>query len=102
MLAGTRRVLTHCNTGALAAPGRGTALGVIAELGSREQLETVLATETRPLLQGGPADGLRAAPARTAARAGGRWGRSRFDRQRGGGRRDRGLRPRRVQRRHRQ
>jgi methylthioribose-1-phosphate isomerase len=52
MLAGTRRVLTHCNTGALAAPGRGTALGVIAELGSREQLETVLATETRPLLQG--------------------------------------------------
>ncbi len=26
------RVLTHCNTGALAAPGRGTALAVIAEL----------------------------------------------------------------------
>ena len=27
-----RRILTHCNTGALAAPGRGTALAVIAEL----------------------------------------------------------------------
>jgi methylthioribose-1-phosphate isomerase len=52
MLAGTRRVLTHCNTGALAAPGRGTALAIIAELGAREQLETVIATETRPLLQG--------------------------------------------------
>jgi methylthioribose-1-phosphate isomerase len=52
MLGGIRRVLTHCNTGALAAPGRGTALAVIAELGAREQLETVIATETRPLLQG--------------------------------------------------
>ncbi len=52
LLAGKRRILTHCNTGALAAPGRGTALAVIAELGAREQLETVLATETRPLLQG--------------------------------------------------
>jgi methylthioribose-1-phosphate isomerase len=52
MLAATRRVLTHCNTGALAAPGRGTALAVIAELGMRDQLENVIATETRPLLQG--------------------------------------------------
>lgn len=52
LLVGARRVLTHCNTGALAAPGRGTALAVIAELGQRESLESVIATETRPLLQG--------------------------------------------------
>ena len=46
------RILTHCNTGALAAPGRGTALAVIAELHERGRLQGVLATETRPLLQG--------------------------------------------------
>ncbi len=46
------RVLTHCNTGALAAPGRGTALAVIAELAERGRLAGVLAAETRPLLQG--------------------------------------------------
>ncbi|MGZ4182321.1 MAG: S-methyl-5-thioribose-1-phosphate isomerase [Solirubrobacteraceae bacterium] len=46
------RVMTHCNTGALAAPGRGTALAVIAELADRGGLEEVLATESRPLLQG--------------------------------------------------
>jgi methylthioribose-1-phosphate isomerase len=47
-----RRVLTHCNTGALAAPGRGTALAAIGELHARGDLELVLAAETRPLLQG--------------------------------------------------
>ena len=52
LLAGARRILTHCNTGALAAPGRGTALAVIAELADRGSLERVLATESRPLLQG--------------------------------------------------
>ena len=52
LLSGARRLLTHCNTGALAAPGRGTALAVIAELGVREGVETVFATESRPLLQG--------------------------------------------------
>jgi methylthioribose-1-phosphate isomerase len=52
LLGGARRVLTHCNTGALAAPGRGTALAVIAELFDRGALAGVLATETRPLLQG--------------------------------------------------
>ena len=52
LLAGTRRILTHCNTGALAAPGRGTALAVIAELADRGLLDRVLATESRPLLQG--------------------------------------------------
>ena len=44
-------MLTHCNTGALAASGRGTALGVIAELADRRDVR-VLACETRPLLQG--------------------------------------------------
>jgi methylthioribose-1-phosphate isomerase len=52
LLAGRPRILTHCNTGALAAPGRGTALAVIAELAVRGELSTVLACETRPLLQG--------------------------------------------------
>jgi methylthioribose-1-phosphate isomerase len=46
------RILTHCNTGALAAPGRGTALAVIAELAERGSLVEALATEARPLLQG--------------------------------------------------
>ena len=50
--ADARRILTHCNTGALAAPGRGTALAVIAELAVRGRLERVMATESRPLLQG--------------------------------------------------
>ena len=46
-------VMTHCNTGALAASGRGTALGVIAELADRRPGEvSVLACEARPLLQG--------------------------------------------------
>jgi methylthioribose-1-phosphate isomerase len=46
------RVITHCNTGALAASGRGTALGVIQELADRGKIELVYADETRPLLQG--------------------------------------------------
>jgi methylthioribose-1-phosphate isomerase len=52
LLAGARRILTHCNTGALAAPGRGTALAVIAELADRGVLQMAIATESRPLLQG--------------------------------------------------
>ena len=44
-------VMTHCNSGALAASGRGTGLGVIAELADRRQTR-VLACEARPLLQG--------------------------------------------------
>jgi methylthioribose-1-phosphate isomerase len=48
---GATRVMTHCNTGALAAGGRGTALGVIAELADRRPVH-VLACEARPLLQG--------------------------------------------------
>lgn len=46
------RVLTHCNTGALATAGWGTALGVIRELHARGRLEVVYVDETRPLLQG--------------------------------------------------
>jgi methylthioribose-1-phosphate isomerase len=52
LLGGARRILTHCNTGALAAPGRGTAFAVIAELHDRGMLTGVVATESRPLLQG--------------------------------------------------
>jgi methylthioribose-1-phosphate isomerase len=46
------RLLTHCNTGALAAVVGGTALGVVAELHRRGTLGPVVASETRPLLQG--------------------------------------------------
>lgn len=52
LLAGRRRFLTHCNTGALAAPGYGTGLAVIAELARRGGVDRVLASESRPLLQG--------------------------------------------------
>jgi methylthioribose-1-phosphate isomerase len=52
LLADAKRILTHCNTGALAAPGRGTALAVIAELSDRGTLQKAIATESRPLLQG--------------------------------------------------
>jgi methylthioribose-1-phosphate isomerase len=51
LLTGARRIATHCNTGALAAGGNGTALAVIFELHARGPLQ-VLAGETRPLLQG--------------------------------------------------
>jgi methylthioribose-1-phosphate isomerase len=51
LLAGARRILTHCNTGALATGGAGSALGVIRELAARGEVD-VLASETRPLLQG--------------------------------------------------
>jgi len=45
-------VLTHCNTGALATAGYGTALGVIKQAWEQGKKLRVLATETRPLLQG--------------------------------------------------
>ena len=48
----TARVMTICNTGALAAVERGTALGVVEELHRRGRLEEALPLETRPLLQG--------------------------------------------------
>jgi S-methyl-5-thioribose-1-phosphate isomerase len=46
------RLLTHCNTGALAAVVGGTALSAVAELHRRGALAGVVASETRPLLQG--------------------------------------------------
>ncbi len=46
------RIMTICNTGALAAVERGSALGVVGELHARGILEEVLPLETRPLLQG--------------------------------------------------
>ncbi|MEM7434636.1 MAG: S-methyl-5-thioribose-1-phosphate isomerase [Myxococcota bacterium] len=45
-------VLTHCNAGALATGGYGTALGVIRAAHSQGKNITVLADETRPYLQG--------------------------------------------------
>ncbi|MFP3978886.1 S-methyl-5-thioribose-1-phosphate isomerase [Marinobacter sp. KMM 10035] len=45
-------VLTHCNTGALATGGYGTALGVIRRLHEKNLLKQVYADETRPWLQG--------------------------------------------------
>lgn len=47
-----RAVLTHCNAGALATGGYGTALGVIRSLHKRGRLKNVYADETRPWLQG--------------------------------------------------
>lgn len=45
-------ILTHCNTGALATAGYGTALGVIKYAFFHGKQINVIATETRPLLQG--------------------------------------------------
>src|SRR5436190_14142489 len=46
------RILTHCNAGALATAGYGTALGVIRAAAEQGKRITVLADETRPFLQG--------------------------------------------------
>ncbi|MBD1937256.1 S-methyl-5-thioribose-1-phosphate isomerase [Microcoleus sp. FACHB-68] len=46
------RILTHCNAGALATAGYGTALGVVRSAWSAGRLERVYADETRPRLQG--------------------------------------------------
>ncbi len=45
-------VLTHCNAGALATAGYGTALGVIRAAKEAGKSISVFATETRPFLQG--------------------------------------------------
>ena len=45
-------LLTHCNTGRLATPGIGTALGIIHRAHQQEKNIHVYITETRPLLQG--------------------------------------------------
>ena len=45
-------ILTHCNTGSLATGGYGTALGIIKAAAKQGKKVDVIATETRPLLQG--------------------------------------------------
>src|SRR3970040_1120666 len=45
-------VLTHCNTGALATAGYGSALGAIRTAWDRGLVQHVWVDETRPLLQG--------------------------------------------------
>lgn len=52
LLPGRARVLTHCNAGALATSGYGTALGVVRWAHAAGRLEAVFATETRPVNQG--------------------------------------------------
>jgi methylthioribose-1-phosphate isomerase len=46
------KILTHCNAGALATAGYGTALGVIRSLHSKGKVANVIVDETRPYLQG--------------------------------------------------
>ena len=46
------KILTHCNAGALATAGYGTALGVVRAAHAAGKKIGVYATETRPLLQG--------------------------------------------------
>ena len=53
LLASGDRVLTHCNTGALATAGVGTAIGALAIAKQRGVALHVYVDETRPLLQGG-------------------------------------------------
>jgi methylthioribose-1-phosphate isomerase len=52
LLPADARVLTHCNAGALATAGYGTALGVIRSAARLGRLQRVYADETRPYLQG--------------------------------------------------
>lgn len=52
LLADGARVLTHCNAGALATAGHGTALGVIRSAVESGKRIAVVADETRPFLQG--------------------------------------------------
>jgi methylthioribose-1-phosphate isomerase len=51
-LPGGARVLTHCNAGALATAGHGTALGIVRSAVETGRKVQVLAGETRPFLQG--------------------------------------------------
>jgi methylthioribose-1-phosphate isomerase len=46
------RILTYCNTGALATSGHGTALGVVRTAFEMHRNVSVIACETRPYLQG--------------------------------------------------
>ncbi|MFQ5904688.1 MAG: S-methyl-5-thioribose-1-phosphate isomerase, partial [Candidatus Binatia bacterium] len=52
LLRNPSRVLTHCNAGALATAGYGTALGVVRAMKESGKEVEVLVNETRPFLQG--------------------------------------------------
>lgn len=52
LLISGQTILTHCNAGALATAGYGTALGVIRAAVANNKKITVVADETRPYLQG--------------------------------------------------
>ena len=52
LIASGSRILTYCNTGALATSGHGTALGLVRTAFERDRNVSVIACETRPYLQG--------------------------------------------------
>jgi len=52
LIAGPTGIITHCNAGALATGGYGTALGVIRSAFTQNKVTQVFADETRPWLQG--------------------------------------------------
>ncbi len=52
LIADGARIMTHCNAGALATAGHGTALGVIRSARDQGKRISVIANETRPYLQG--------------------------------------------------
>jgi methylthioribose-1-phosphate isomerase len=52
LIVDSARLLTHCNAGALATAGHGTALGVIRSAVAAGKRVSVIADETRPFLQG--------------------------------------------------
>ncbi len=52
LIADGARIMTHCNAGALATTGHGTALGVIRSARDAGKRISVIANETRPYLQG--------------------------------------------------
>jgi methylthioribose-1-phosphate isomerase len=52
LIADGARIMTHCNAGALATAGHGTALGVIRSARDAGKRISVIASETRPYLQG--------------------------------------------------
>ncbi|MFN3713044.1 MAG: S-methyl-5-thioribose-1-phosphate isomerase [Alcanivoracaceae bacterium] len=52
LLPADKRVYTHCNTGALATGGHGTALGIIRSAWAARRITGVVAGETRPWMQG--------------------------------------------------
>lgn len=52
LLPAQARLLTHCNAGALATAGYGTALGVVRSAARAGKIVAVFADETRPYLQG--------------------------------------------------